>query len=1025
MSKKLKALLCAMLAGTILATSTGLTVLAADETTSAQPEAAAATEIATEATTIVDGAEVQVTPAPETEGMADVTPEEQDDLNSDGTEGSGSDADAPEEDKYTEDTYYQRALSVCSALGIIQGYDDGSIQPESTVTRAEMTAIILRLIAIDPTATYQDIFEDVTTSHWAASVIETGVEQKIIDGMGDGTFIPDGPVKYEQVLKMIVCAMNYGLDAETQGGYPQGYVSVALNNLELGKNVRGMMGDNMPRGEVIKSIFNALLGKYKYIASFKNNDPSAPIYATGKTLGEEKFDMKEATGILTTTPNVSIVPNTKKRDGVVIISGNEYTCTLNVDDYIATKVKYYYLEKDSLRDNIIALVSMDKAQEHTFADEYIDSVDTVAGELKVLTSLASSSTRKYKINDITIIYNGSLFVYPNGQYDNIVKPEVGTIKIIDYDDDGIYDVMFVESYIQMVVTTATTEKLTGYVDGVKGYTIEYDLDDANYEVSVKKAGVDASPKNLKKDDVASIKMNRDNTKIEIIVTGDAVTGTVDNYNATATEMEITIDGKEYKVDRNAWASGIKHGVNGTFYFDAFGRVGRVDLAGTLAENETYGVIAHIYSSEDGTDIIRIINQDGNKIEAKLAGSAKVWLPGSTAAVNNSAAVRTALANDATYIPVGSSGMPLKLCKYRINSANEITKLYVAVSATDAAGSTDALVAYTNTSGTNTLRSVSSVGGSVDGYYIQDNIVKFLVPDKAADRIDAKNYSTGTVNSSTYKSYDGGYDHDYTIADFTDDRYPNVLVEFATSASSVSGVTAIGNASNNPTFMVSKITKAVDDEDNIVFKLTGYVDGSEIVYTTTSTTGVYDLNPSFPNGIREYAATATLYDATEDDASAFTNNVHIGDVFLVGANGADIHTLIRIATVQRVVKSFANSSAYPTGQWMQHISPSSTREHFYSGFIGKVDISDSAFIDIVNSASSAVGSIAYDSSKTFSLVTVTLDALNNITDITVDKDGGIKPDELVDYDPAGDVIDYIICKSFKGSMGSGYIIRIEK
>lgn len=35
---------------------------------------------------------------------------------------------------YDNDSYYDKALSLCSALGIITGYEDGSVKPDSKVT---------------------------------------------------------------------------------------------------------------------------------------------------------------------------------------------------------------------------------------------------------------------------------------------------------------------------------------------------------------------------------------------------------------------------------------------------------------------------------------------------------------------------------------------------------------------------------------------------------------------------------------------------------------------------------------------------------------------------------------------------------------------------------------------------------------------------------------------------------------------------------------------------------------------------
>lgn len=114
MSKKFKKLLCGLLACAMISTS-GIMAMA-DEP--ADTDAASA------------AVEASASPAAETEAPADLA---------DATEAPAEEAEATEEPeetaapsgKYDNDNYYKKALALCSALGIITGYDDGSIQPES------------------------------------------------------------------------------------------------------------------------------------------------------------------------------------------------------------------------------------------------------------------------------------------------------------------------------------------------------------------------------------------------------------------------------------------------------------------------------------------------------------------------------------------------------------------------------------------------------------------------------------------------------------------------------------------------------------------------------------------------------------------------------------------------------------------------------------------------------------------------------------------------------------------------------
>lgn len=1019
MSKKLKSLVCSIIAGMMLTTSCGISALAADETTSTDTESTV-----TETTDTADVPEDEKDAAEATEAPAATEAAEE---TTETTETDGT--------SYADDTYYNNALQVCTALGIITGYDDGSIKPESTVTRAEMAAIVLRMLNLTSVSTYQNVFNDVTSEHWAADTIQTAVEQGIVDGMGDGTFVPDGEVKYEQVIKMIVCAMGYQIDAERAGGYPTGYLTVGGTTLELLKSVSGATGENMPRGEVIKAVYNAMQAPYRTITDFSNGNP---VYSSDNTLGVEKFDMYEETGTLTATPTTSTTASVATKEGIVVIDGIQYKCTLaNVDNLLGTSVKFYYIDSKADDPEIIAMFSAGKTTEVNVDADDIYSMtlgtETAAGELRAYTSSTSTSTRKYTIKALAdVIYNGSSLTkaeflsssYSDSMtYDEFVTPEVGTIRLVDYDSDGEYDAVFVDSYQTMLVTSATAEKVSGKVDGV-ATTISVE-DEANEKtITVSRAGVEATPKNLKKNDVASIKRNIDDTIIDITVTGETVTGTISGIGSDDDGMVITVNGDEYKVDKNA-EEYVKSGLTAVLYLDKFNRVGYIESStGTmLSGNEKYGVVANVYFEDNGDLTVKIFSQDGETVVAKPSSNMKFWGPTDTEARTISDEdLQTLFSSDSNFLKCGDS--PVKLCKYTVNSSGELSKLYMAVDQS-LVSDTSALRIYSGN-----LSGVGSVGGTVSGYYIQDGIVEFTVPSDASSRTNPANYKTGTVTSSNYTYYDGGASVDYTIGDFMNSRNPQVLIKFESGSNVAADADNVGNANNPPTFMVSKILEAVDADGNEIFELKGYSAGTEVSYTTCSNTGVYDFG-LYSSG-KEYDGTL-VFDATKHDASEFTKYVSPGDVFVVGTSGSTVTTLIKLVDTDRVAKTAVTGADYAqgnqsSGQWQQFVSSSTTRDQYYAGFISNVEVNDYSYISVYDTVENKdLGTVTYDTSAVFSYATITVDSSGNVKSVKVDESGGLDAAEIMCYGANGsdpNVFDYGIFKLFKGGMYAGYILRVE-
>lgn len=57
-------------------------------------------------------------------------------------------------------------------------------------------------------------FSDVPQSHWAYETINELTDKGVINGMGDGTFVPEGTVTREQFMKLLVCALDCETDSE-------------------------------------------------------------------------------------------------------------------------------------------------------------------------------------------------------------------------------------------------------------------------------------------------------------------------------------------------------------------------------------------------------------------------------------------------------------------------------------------------------------------------------------------------------------------------------------------------------------------------------------------------------------------------------------------------------------------------------------------------------------------------------------------------------------------------------------------
>jgi hypothetical protein len=88
---------------------------------------------------------------------------------------------------------------------VLEGYSDGSFQPNKTVNRAEALKIILMGTGAN-TSGSGGKFSDVASGAWYEGYVGAAVEAGIVQGYSDGTFKPEDTVNRAEALKILLVA---------------------------------------------------------------------------------------------------------------------------------------------------------------------------------------------------------------------------------------------------------------------------------------------------------------------------------------------------------------------------------------------------------------------------------------------------------------------------------------------------------------------------------------------------------------------------------------------------------------------------------------------------------------------------------------------------------------------------------------------------------------------------------------------------------------------------------------------------
>ena len=135
-----------------------------------------------------------------------------------------------------DDITYEEAADVMSTIGVIEGFEDGSFDPDGTLTREQAAKLVTYMLLGDNAnrlGIERSTFNDVAMTRWSAPAIEYCVSLGIIDGAGDGNFYPAGTLTGAAFAKVLLTAIGYSSEKEQMTG-PSWSVNVAALAMEVG-----------------------------------------------------------------------------------------------------------------------------------------------------------------------------------------------------------------------------------------------------------------------------------------------------------------------------------------------------------------------------------------------------------------------------------------------------------------------------------------------------------------------------------------------------------------------------------------------------------------------------------------------------------------------------------------------------------------------------------------------------------------------------------------------------------------------
>lgn len=819
-----------------------------------------------------------------------------------------------------EGSTYAEATAVLSDLGILKGYEDGTFGPDKVITRAEVVAVVNRLQGLSDAAKAAGgatQYTDVPSTEWYAGDVNLATQMGIISGDGNGLFRPNDQVKYEEAVKMVVAALGYNQEyVMKRGGWPTGYLVIATE-AEISKGMSAGAGDPAYRGIVAKLAYNALTAPTFAFKEYSTDGKA--IYAVNETkiALEEKLQTYKLTGKVAANSTTALAGTVTDNDEVYFlitedkigkdidgwsfpsnpVAGHTENDTFKIgatdvastigfttDIYVAEnadgewEIVSYVLNKVKNRTvtiedpttimtttapqfpSVIAGVAGD------YISVYDDEVDTsnttydleanaelVVNGQKNSTIAANAATPMYNLNaaagtDLGVIY----------------APSYGTVTLLDNNNNGKYDVVFVESYevavVDDVIDTATSKKiytknnsvidLTNHIDGKTGYTYAIELD-----------GEEAALADLQEYDVIAVAMTRNQRAYDIKATRATVEGLVSEADTTAAGLaddEFIVDGVSYKVanlDTQAQSDLGTIGVGDevTFYLDAFNNVAFAEKTSSASKNYAFIVGAGSDTSVgDTTYQVRLLDKEGNLATYALAEKLRYAAAGANGVVTSGVNAATvyadiALLEGAGWIKTSAAATAAdidayadRIITYKTNSNGDISEIVFASNRVngkesyltfDAARDVRLGVQYNAKTGT-----------FIGARSVAENTVVFNLPiNTGATRED---FEINTIGSLSHEET-----YDVAFLSVDDDNIAQVMIVVNNNASVAQGSSLA---------VVTKVMAAQNAEFEDIYNITFIQNGEVQTLATTA-----ELYQDIAGGI----VVGDVFEYSKDDEGA--------------------------------------------------------------------------------------------------------------------------------------------------------------
>lgn len=642
----------------------------------------------------------------------------------------------------------------------------------------------------------ETIFTDVETDDLSAVTLcyNTG----IMTGTGNGTFSPDEPVTYIQLIKTMVVFLGYESKAVAEGGYPYGYISVA-NSLRLYHDPPETIEAYVTANKVAEMFRLSVDVPLMQRITYGSRDYEVEY---GDTWINVYRDLVMYRGTIKANHMTDLGGRAPMDYDRIIVDGTEFELSdsaIELKNYIGYRVDIFVDTTEEPGQIVYGeLLAAEKI--------VVDGNDVIGYENNRITYYGDTKTYYISLNDETYVtYNGS---FCSSYNESIINPFAdggldGSITAVDNNGDGIFDLVDVDAYETHVVSSIVDGKI--FSEYRKDAVIDTNGLNEEEMMITNVVGDEMWLNDIAPGDIISVSRDLNGNVKRIVVTIDTLKGTIQEI-AMDGSMTINIDGTQYECSNslalNPQMNQIAVGDTVKVFFNKDGKISDIDGEQYLIYRLGYLTDAGPLSALDTRYEVKIYTAEDNFEVYPLASKVEVEGTG-----NVEAAEAIALAGKA------ESGRVLRqIIQYNINTdTGELNYLDFCEDSEPC----DSLYRYEDYKGLYYRDSVKSFSGKL---LLTSETVLFNVPPES-DRDNDESYYLSSVAFASGTDYASGYN---SFEAYGNDKMSRRAVAMVLESSGA----AYPILYSTELFLVDKISSVVNADGESVLKLTGVCYGQQ-------------------------------------------------------------------------------------------------------------------------------------------------------------------------------------------------------